>query len=55
MTREQLAKALNRSPRTIDRWHAERVGPPRTRCKKLILYKKSAVSEWLERRAEACG
>ena len=54
LTKEQLARELGRSTRTLDRWHVQRIGPPRTKVRgsKLILFKKSTVSEWLESQAE---
>ena len=54
LTKEQLARDLNRSTRTLDRWHVQRIGPPRTKVRrsKLILYKKSTVAAWLEQQTE---
>ena len=54
LTKEQLAWDLNRSTRTLDRWHVQRIGPPRTKVRrsKLILYKKSTVAAWLEQQTE---
>ena len=52
LTRDELARELRRSTRTLDRWHTMRVGPPRTRAGKLILYRKSHVVRWLERQTE---
>jgi predicted DNA-binding transcriptional regulator AlpA len=34
--------------RTADRWHTFRTGPPRTRVGRKILYRKSAIAEWLK-------
>ena len=42
LTKDELARELRRSTRTLDRWHTRRVGPPRTRAQKLILYKKGS-------------
>lgn len=36
-TRAALAKQLGNSVRTLDRWHAQRIGPPRIKRGKLIL------------------
>ena len=54
LTKDQLARELNRSTRTLDRWHVQRIGPPRTKVRrsKLILYRKSTVAEWLEAQTE---
>ncbi len=55
LTKDELARELRRSTRTLDRWHTRRVGPPRTRAQKLILYKKSHVAKWLEQQTEDTG
>ena len=52
MTRDELARDLKRHPRTLKRWHLQRKGPPYIRIGKTVLYKKSAVAEWLERQTE---
>lgn len=41
------------SERTADRWHALRVGPPRVKCGRKILYPKQGVREWLESRTQS--
>lgn len=46
---EQLAAKLNISTRTLLRWDAHRVGPPRCRIGKLVLYDIEKLPEWLER------
>ena len=56
LTKDQLARQLGRSTRTIDRWHTQRIGPRRTKVgNKLVLYRKSAVSEWLEAQTEGAA
>ena len=53
-TKEELARELGRSTRTIDRWHTRRVGPPRHKVAgKLVLFKKNSVAEWLDKQVEA--
>ena len=47
LTREQLADGLGISVRTLDRWHALRIGPPRIKAHRLILYRRQAVLDWL--------
>jgi hypothetical protein len=42
-----LAKELNVSKRTLERWHALRLGPPRTAVFRTILYRREAVRLWL--------
>lgn len=46
-TKAELAEAIDRSERTLDRWHNMRMGPPRTRLGSRILYRKDAVRAWL--------
>jgi predicted DNA-binding transcriptional regulator AlpA len=50
--RDELAQALGRSPRTIDRWHVMREGPPRVQVGRTILYKVESVREWLRSREQ---
>jgi predicted DNA-binding transcriptional regulator AlpA len=50
LRREELAKQLNLSPRTIDRWQASREGPPRVHVGRTILYNVQSVREWLQSR-----
>ena len=40
------------SERTADRWHALRIGPPRVKCGRKILYSKHAIREWLESKTQ---
>jgi predicted DNA-binding transcriptional regulator AlpA len=47
LRREELAKQFGLSPRTIDRWEALRIGPPRTSVGRTILYSVQSVREWL--------
>jgi hypothetical protein len=49
---EELATMLGRDKRTLERWEAQRIGPPRTVIGKLVLYRKTAVMEWLRSREE---
>ena len=48
LTKQELARQLGVSPRTIDRWHLHRKGPPRTRCGRKILYDQQKIAVWLE-------
>ena len=48
LRRDELAKQLGLSPRTIDRWHALREGPPRVNVGRTILYNVQSVREWLQ-------
>jgi hypothetical protein len=47
-----LASELHKTVRTLRRWHATDMGPPRTLFGKAIYYRKSSVSEWLKERGE---
>jgi hypothetical protein len=42
-----LARQLGVSIRTLDRWHAQRIGPPRCMIGRLILYRVTAVRDWM--------
>ena len=53
LTEDQLAAALGRSPRTLARWRALDEGPPVTRIGRELLYRKSSVKSWLEKREQA--
>jgi hypothetical protein len=46
-SREELAQALGRSAKTLDRWDLNGLGPPRVQIGKLVLYRKAAVERWL--------
>ena len=41
--------ALGICQRTADRWAGLRIGPPRTKAGRKVLYKKSSIAAWLER------
>ena len=57
LTKLELARELNCSPRTIERLHRLRQGPPRTRVGRRLLYRREAVRQWLEDQeaAEVCA
>jgi hypothetical protein len=50
VTPDQLAQHLGVSVRTLSRWHARRIGPPRCSVGKLILYRVAAVRAWMAER-----
>ncbi|MBY6046693.1 helix-turn-helix transcriptional regulator [Vannielia litorea] len=50
LTREEAAEQLRVSPRTLDRMHASRSGPPRTTVGRRVLYRPEALEEWLKAR-----
>ena len=48
LTTSEVATLLGVSPRTLHRWHALRVGPPRCKIGRKVLYRKEALEAWLE-------
>ena len=44
----ELAEILDVSIRTLDRWEAQRIGPPRFKMGNVLLYPKAAIMKWLE-------
>jgi hypothetical protein len=51
-TKPEVAAKLRTTTRTLDRWHVERIGPPRisvgNRRSRTILYKISELLAWLD-------
>jgi Helix-turn-helix domain len=48
LTKEELAEELDTCVRTLDRWHQQKIGPPRTIIgRKLIRFRRAAVEQWL--------
>lgn len=47
LTLEGLAAELRRNKRTLDRWNALGIGPPRTRVGRRVLYRRASVQKWL--------
>jgi len=43
----EVANMLGISRRTLDRWHALRIGPSRVTVQRTILYRQTAVDAWL--------
>ncbi len=52
VTRQGFAKQIGKTVRTLDRWEALRIGPPRVQCGRLVLYRVEAVREWLNGREQ---
>ena len=44
---EQLARELGVSERTLARWHAARLGPPRVTIGRRPYYRLTSVAEWI--------
>ena len=47
LTKAELARELNKSERTLDRWHALRKGPPRSKFGNTVMYRVKAARGWL--------
>lgn len=47
LEREAAAKLLGISPRSLDRWHFLRIGPPRVEMVGLVRYRLGAIVQWL--------
>jgi hypothetical protein len=47
LSKEELAAELRRNPRTLDRWQALGMGPPRTHVGRKVLYRRASVQRWL--------
>ena len=48
ISRKELAGELNLAVDTLGRWEARRVGPPCVRAGRKVLYRRSAVQDWLQ-------
>jgi hypothetical protein len=55
LTKEELAAELRRNVRTLDRWDALGLGPPRTCFGRTILYRRTSVQKWLVEQEQTCG
>jgi hypothetical protein len=47
LTTVELAAELGRNKRTLDRWEALGIGPPRTRVGRTVFYRRSSAQKWL--------
>jgi len=47
MTQTGLARQLNKSERTVARWDALRIGPPKIKVGRLTLYDPDKIPNWL--------
>lgn len=50
LTKAQAAAELGITDRTLNRWHTDRIGPPRTKIGSRVYYRKDSVAEWLRNR-----
>jgi hypothetical protein len=54
LTKRELAAELRRNVRTLDRWDALDLGPPRTCIGRTVLYRRASVQKWLAAQEQAC-
>jgi predicted DNA-binding transcriptional regulator AlpA len=47
ITPAELCRQLGKTRRTLDRWHARGIGPPRLQVERMIFYRVEAVRAWL--------
>lgn len=47
LTIRELAEQLEVTCRTLERWNAQRIGPPRIKLGKKVYYRIEAVKEWI--------
>lgn len=50
ISRKEAAKILGIAPRTLARWHAEGIGPPLIKVKRLTFYDVRSLTRWLSER-----
>jgi hypothetical protein len=46
-TKNELAAEINKTQRTLDRWEALGIGPPRTIIGRTVLYRRTSTQKWL--------
>ena len=47
MTPDELAAELHICKRTLDRWHARRIGPPRVMIGRKPYYRRAGTADWI--------
>jgi hypothetical protein len=50
LNKSEICRELGICPRTLNRWHARRIGPPRIIISRKILYSRKSVLDWLRSR-----
>lgn len=50
---DDVARELQVTRRTLERWHALRMGPPRIKLGKQVFYRAPAVRDWLIKHEQA--
>ncbi len=53
LTKAETAEEIQKSEATLDRWHRLRVGPPRTKLGRTVLYRRDTLKAWLAAQEEA--
>lgn len=53
LTKAEAARELRTSEATLDRWNRLRVGPPRTKLGRTVLYRRETLKAWLIAQEEA--
>ncbi len=48
LSRQDAATFLGISPRTLSRWHSERVGPPLIKVRRCVRYSEASLIDWLD-------
>lgn len=51
LSEEQLAKELGVAVSTLRRWHARRIGPPRSAVGRKFYYSRQKLEAWIEAKA----
>lgn len=54
ITSDELAGQLGVSERTLSRWFRLRKGPPRVKVGRRVLYRQTAIGDWLSRQEVDC-
>ena len=50
-----MAAMCGKKTRTLDYWHRNRIGPPRTKFGTTVLYRKESARAWLAAQEEKVG
>ncbi|RZU98782.1 helix-turn-helix transcriptional regulator [Spiribacter vilamensis] len=44
---QTFAEEMGVTRRTVERWHAQRIGPPRIKIGKQVFYRRESISDWI--------
>lgn len=47
LSKMETAKVVKKAEATLDRWHRERVRPPRTKIGRTVLYRRESLRAWM--------